>query len=174
MCFFFFFFFQQSHLYLSTSTAKEGLVFASRWSWESHSCLGMEGLEILTFQFHLVQCRQQFHSWYCLHMGLGIPFLPHPAHSSLALPGKLQEELDRGMELAEISYFLCFGAFFFFFFSFHLERFLVQFITELHQQLLTAQQVGEGAIQQHCHKIAAWELVLSSSGFASKQNLIAL
>lgn len=48
-------------------------------------------------------------------MGLGIPFLPHPAHSSLALPGKLQEELDRGMELAEISYFLCFGAFFFFF-----------------------------------------------------------
>ena len=62
-------------------------------------------------------------SLYCSNAGLGIPFLPHPAHSflPLALLVKLHEELHQGMDLAEVSHLPFFVVFFFF----QLDPFLV-------------------------------------------------
>ena len=55
-------------------------------------------------------------SLYCSNAGLGIPFLPHPAHSflPLALLVKLHKELHQGMGLAEVSHLPFFVVFFFF------------------------------------------------------------
>lgn len=66
-------------------------------------------------------------SLYCSNAGLGIPFLPYPAHSlvPLALLLNLLEELHQGMDLAEISHLPFFVVGFCVVFLPQLDQFLV-------------------------------------------------
>lgn len=117
------FFPSKSIYHVSASNAKGGLVFANRWSWLSHGCLWsvrplspelpvwLKAAEAVVSQLSL----------YCSNTGLGIPFLPHPAHSflPLALLVKLHEELHQGIDLADISHLPFFvGVWFFCLFCF--------------------------------------------------------